>query len=50
MVDPAIFGFVQEKQPAYDPKKIVGSEVCFYFHDAANKQLPVKLADDQLAQ
>jgi phenylalanyl-tRNA synthetase alpha chain len=24
MVDPAVFGFVQEKQPAYDPKKISG--------------------------
>ena len=24
MVDPAIFGFVQHKQPAYDPKKISG--------------------------
>jgi phenylalanyl-tRNA synthetase alpha chain len=24
MVDPAVFGFVQQKQPAYDPKKISG--------------------------
>ncbi len=24
MVDPAVFGFVQHKQPAYDPKKISG--------------------------
>ena len=24
MVDPAVFGFVREKQPAYDPKKISG--------------------------
>src|ERR1700744_4024804 len=24
MVDPAVFGFVQNKQPAYDPKKISG--------------------------
>ncbi len=24
MVDPAVFGFVQSKQPAYDPKKISG--------------------------
>jgi phenylalanyl-tRNA synthetase alpha chain len=24
MVDPSIFGFVQQKQPAYDPKKISG--------------------------
>jgi phenylalanyl-tRNA synthetase alpha chain len=24
MVDPAVFGFVEEKQPAYDPKKISG--------------------------
>ncbi len=24
MVDPAVFGFVREKQPAYDPKKIAG--------------------------
>jgi phenylalanyl-tRNA synthetase alpha chain len=24
MVDPAVFGFVQEKQPGYDPKKISG--------------------------
>jgi phenylalanyl-tRNA synthetase alpha chain len=24
MVDPAVFGFVKEKQPAYDPKKISG--------------------------
>src|ERR1700752_854114 len=24
MVDPAVFGFVREKQPAYDPKKVSG--------------------------
>jgi phenylalanyl-tRNA synthetase alpha chain len=24
MVDPAVFGFVREKQPAYDPEKISG--------------------------
>jgi phenylalanyl-tRNA synthetase alpha chain len=24
MVDPAIFGFVREKQPAYNPEKISG--------------------------
>ncbi len=24
MVDPAVFGFVQQKQPGYDPEKISG--------------------------